>query len=76
MGKLNTKAKCKFTYRDYPHDIISFSPKINTETIEVKSGSTDTSNKSYNISKGSTSIASNSSIDSNSEDKVISERTY
>lgn len=47
MGKLEKTPKMTLTYRKYPHEIISFSPKINKETKKnkVKSASMDTSNK-------------------------------
>lgn len=37
-GKLGTP-KTSLTYMSYPHEIISFSPKINKETIQVEVGS-------------------------------------
>ena len=53
MGKLETP-KMTLTYRNYPHDIISFSPKINIETkqVEIKSSTVSTKNKSVNTTKG------------------------
>ena len=47
MGKLTTP-KMELTYRKYPHEIISFSPKINKETkqVEISSSSINTSDKS------------------------------
>ena len=48
QGKLSDTPKCSLTYRDYPNDIISFSPQINTETIESSTGSTNTGKKKSN----------------------------
>ena len=67
MGKLSTKATNSLTYRDYPHDIISFTPQINTETIEQTSGSTNTAKKSGNTATSKTSQSS--TTDSSSSDK-------
>lgn len=46
MGKLETP-KMTLTYKKYPYEIISFSPKINKETrqVEVSKSSMDTSSK-------------------------------
>ena len=62
MGKLTTP-KMTLTYRNYPHEIISFSPKINKETKkeEIKSSSIDTSNKKKTDSTGSVNTKSGSS---------------
>ena len=53
VGKLETP-KMTLTYKKYPHDIISFSPKINKETkqVEIKSASLNTSDKSINKTDG------------------------
>lgn len=53
MGTLQTP-KMTLTYRKYPHDIISFNPKINKETkkVEISSSTVDTGSKSIVISKG------------------------
>lgn len=55
MGKLET-SKMTLTYKKYPHEIISFSPKINKESkqVEINSSSVNTSNKSVSTSKGTT----------------------
>ena len=66
-GKLASSATNQLTYRDYPNDIISFSPQINTETIEKATGSTNTSNKSSNTAR--TSAAQNKKTDSSGSDK-------
>ena len=68
MGKLDKTATNSLTYRDYPHDIISFSPKINTETIELTSGATKTSTKKSNIS--SVSNGKSKTNDSSNSDKT------
>ena len=54
MGKLETP-KMTLTYRKYPHDIISFSPKINKESkqVEITGASINTSNKSLSKTDGS-----------------------
>lgn len=56
LGKLTTP-KLTLTYRNYPHEIISFSPRLNKEDkkIEVKSASVNTKKKSISKSKGTTS---------------------
>lgn len=66
-GKLGTP-KMTLTYRDFPHEVISFSPKLNKETKkeEIKSATVKSSNKSVSkstgtvkSSKGSVSSGSN-----------------
>ena len=56
MGKLTTP-KMTLTYKKYPHEIISFSPKINKETkqVEIQSSKVDSSSKSVSTTKGSAS---------------------
>ena len=49
-GKLASTPIHEMTYREFPNDIISFKPQINTEVVEVTSGSTNTSNKKSNVS--------------------------
>lgn len=53
MGKLETP-KMTLSYRKYPHDIISFSPKINKETKQVKisASNINTGDKSINKADG------------------------
>lgn len=53
MGKLTTP-KMKLTYRKFPHEIISFNPKINKESkqVEISSSSVNTSNKSVSSTTG------------------------
>lgn len=67
MGKLK-KAKMTLTYKMYPHEIISFSPKINKETkkVEIKKASMDTSSKSVSSATGTTSSGSSSGGNSSS----------
>lgn len=56
MGKLKTPVM-SLTYKNYPHEVISFSPKINKESkqIEIKDASINTSNKSVSSTTGSSS---------------------
>ena len=53
-GKLKTPTM-SLTYKNYPHEVISFSPKINKESkqIEIKDASINTSNKSVSSTTGS-----------------------
>lgn len=53
MGKLTTP-KMTLTYKEYPHEIISFSPQINKESkqVEISSSSVKTSDKSVSTTKG------------------------
>lgn len=69
-GKLETP-KMTLTYKKYPHEVISFNPKINKETkqVEIKSSSVNTSNKSTSnttgkVDSGSGSASSNGSSSS------------
>ena len=61
-GKLTTP-KMTLTYRKYPHEIISFNPKINKETkqVEITGSSVDTSSKTTQNTSGSVSSRSGSS---------------
>lgn len=61
MGKLETP-KMTLTYKKYPHEVISFSPKINKESkqVEIKSSSVNTSDKSVSSSNGSVSTGKGS----------------
>lgn len=56
MGKLE-EPKMALTYKKYPHEIISFSPKINKEykQVEVSSSKINTSNKEVSTSTGKVS---------------------
>lgn len=62
MGSYTTP-KMTLTYRDYPHEVISFNPKINKETKQSKisNSSVDTSSKSVTDSTGTTSSDNGSS---------------
>lgn len=62
MGKLTTP-KMTLTYRNYPHEIISFNPKINKETkqVEISSSSVNTSDKSKSDTTGTVSTGGGSS---------------
>lgn len=53
MGKLQTPVM-SLMYRAYPHDIISFTPKINKESkqVEIKDSSIKTSNKKVSSTTG------------------------
>lgn len=65
MGKLTTP-KMELTYKKFPHEIISFSPRINKETkeVEIQSSSIDTGSKSVSTTRGTTN-SSNGSTKSN-----------
>ena len=62
MGKLTTP-KMTLTYREYPHEIISFTPRINKESkqVEIKKSSINTRDKSTSTTKGSINSSSGSS---------------
>lgn len=55
MGKLGTP-KMTLTYKQYPHEIISFNPKVNKETkqVEIKEASINASNKAVSKTTGTT----------------------
>ena len=61
MGKLTTP-KMSLTYKAFPYEIISFSPKINKESkqVEIKGASVSSSNKSVTSTTGSSSGNGNS----------------
>lgn len=69
MGKLTTP-KMTLTYRKYPHEIISFTPRINKESkqVEIKSSSINTKNKSTSTSKGSSSSGKSNGSSSSGND--------
>ena len=62
MGKLETP-KMSLTYKKYPHEVISFTPKINKESkqVEISGASVDTSSKSVSSSTGTVKSDSGSS---------------
>ena len=70
MGKLETP-KMTLTYRKYPHEIISFSPKINKESkkTEIKSSSVNTSKKSVSNTTGNVEQSEGSSSNNTSKKK-------
>ena len=78
-GKLETP-KMTLTYKKYPHEIISFSPKINKESkqVEIKSSSVNTSNKSTSNTTGKVDSGSGSSSSngSSSSKKASGGYTY
>lgn len=78
-GKLETP-KMTLTYKKYPHEIISFSPKINKESkqVEIKSSSVNTSNKSISNTTGKVDSGSGSSSSngSSSSKKASGGYTY
>ncbi len=67
MGKLETP-KMTLTYKKYPHEIISFTPKINKETkqVEINSASITTSDKKVSTSQGTKAVSSGSSTSNGS----------
>ena len=72
MGKLETP-KMSLTYKKYPHEVISFSPKINKESkqVEISSASINTSDKSVSttigtVDSGSGSASADGSLSSQS----------
>ena len=78
MGKLETP-KMTLTYRNYPHEIVSFSPKINKETkqVEIKSSSVNTSNKTKSDTTGKVDLKDGSANSGeNKENKTGSNTEY
>jgi phage protein D len=67
MGELTTP-KMTLTYKKYPHEIISFSPKINKEQkqVEIKSASIQASNKKVSKTTGQQVNQANSGSDKGS----------
>ena len=59
------------TYLQYPHEVISFSPKINKESkkVEIKSSKVNTGDKSVENTKGDSNNSGGGSADSGSNDK-------
>lgn len=76
-GHLETP-KMTLTYRKYPHEIISFSPKINKETkqVEIKSASVGTSDKSVSKSTGTVDTGSGSASSNGSSSSKSGGYTY
>lgn len=67
MGSLETP-KMTLTYKKYPHEVISFSPKINKESkqVEINSASVNTSDKSVSDTKGTVNSGSGSASENGS----------
>lgn len=77
MGKLKTP-KMTLTYKNYPHEIISFNPKINKESkqVEIKGSSINTSNKKVSTTTGTTSNNKKGSSSSNGNKSSKSKNSY
>lgn len=54
IGKLQKTPKMTLTYKKYPHEVISFSPKLNKESkqVEIKEASINTGNKKVSSTTG------------------------
>lgn len=76
LGKLETP-KMELTYREYPHEIISFKPKINKESKKtaITSSSVSTSTKGVSTTKGTSTKSSGSSTSKGSSAKSTSSGT-
>lgn len=76
MGKLGTP-KMTLTYKKFPHEIISFSPKINKETkqVEITSSKIKTSNKNVSTSKATSKKGSKSGSVSPSKKESTSSKS-
>ena len=77
MGKLETP-KMSLTYKKYPHEVISFTPKINKESkqVEISGASIDTSSKSVSSSTGTVKSDSGSSTKNGSSSSKSSSGGY
>ena len=77
MGKLDTP-KMSLTYKKYPHEVISFTPKINKESkqVEISGASVDTSSKSVSSSTGTVKSDSGSSTKNGSSSSKSSSGGY
>lgn len=77
MGKLETP-KMSLTYKKYPHEVISFTPKINKESkqVEISGASVDTSSKSVSSSTGTVKSNSGSSTKNGSSSSKSSSGGY
>lgn len=77
MGKLETP-KMSLTYKKYPHEVISFTPKINKESkqVEISGASVDTSSKSVSSSTGTVKSDSGSSTKDGSSSSKSSSGGY
>ena len=76
MGKMADTPKYTLVYRNYPHDIITFSPKINTETIDKDTSSSKTTTKNKTSSTSKTKGKSNKGSSSSSGKGKSSKNTY
>lgn len=76
-GHLGT-SKMTLTYLKYPHEVITFSPKINKESkqIEIESSAVDTSSKSVSTTTGTTSSGSGSASSGSSSSSSSSKSGY
>lgn len=77
MGKLETP-KMTLTYKKYPHEVVSFSPKINKESkqVEISGASVNTSDKSVTTSTGTTSSGGGSASENGSSSSKSSSGGY
>lgn len=77
MGSLETP-KMTLTYKKYPHEVISFSPKINKESkqVEISSASVNTSDKSVTTSTGTANSGSGSASENGSSSSKSSSGGY
>ena len=77
MGKLETP-KMSLTYKKYPHEVISFSPKINKETkqVEISGASINTSDKSVSTTTGTVDSGSGSASANGSSSSQSSSGGY
>ncbi len=74
-GKLEKKASHTLHYMEYPNDIISFSPRVNTEEKEITKGTTNTATKKSENATTSNSSANVSSNESkNPDDRTTNSR--
>lgn len=77
MGKLETP-KMSLTYKKYPHEVVSFSPKINKEykQVAINGASVNTSDKSVSSSKGTVNTGSGSASENGSSSSKSSSGGY
>lgn len=75
MGELTTP-KMDLTYREYPHEVISFNPQINKETkqVEVSSSKSNTKKKSSSRTKGKSGNSKKGSVSSKGKKKSSSKK--
>lgn len=77
MGKLKTP-KMTLTYKTYPHEIISFNPKINKESkqVEISSSTINTSNKKVSTTTGTSANDGSGSSSTNGSSSKKSSGSY